>query len=171
LRSSPPRSTLLSHGNAKEDDQWPGTPRPSLRSASASRSTGICRPNSDSDPVGSVTRRLAFGIVAGRHAVWHEWATHACAPRSRLRSSEVACIGRGSHRGNAQVVERAELPAWLLPDERYRRSSSRIARLRLGAASEIIHIRSNVPVYRAVTLPNRCACQRRWLSINVEMKK
>jgi hypothetical protein len=27
------------------------------------------------------------------------------------------------------------------------------------------------PVYRAVAMANRCACQRRWLSINVEMKK
>jgi hypothetical protein len=33
--------------NDKEDDQWPGAPRPSLRSASALRSTGTCRLSSD----------------------------------------------------------------------------------------------------------------------------
>src|SRR5437899_804615 len=27
------------------------------------------------------------------------------------------------------------------------------------------------PTYRAIAIPNRCACQRRWSSINVEMKK
>jgi hypothetical protein len=46
LRGGPPQSTLLPLGN-KEDDQWPGQLRPSLRSASASRSTGICRLSSD----------------------------------------------------------------------------------------------------------------------------
>jgi hypothetical protein len=46
LRGGPPQSTLLPLGN-KKDDQWPGQLRPSLRSASASRSTGICRLSSD----------------------------------------------------------------------------------------------------------------------------
>src|SRR5262249_35913528 len=40
-------SWVLSTGNVKEDDEWPGQPRPSLRSASAWRSTGICQPSSD----------------------------------------------------------------------------------------------------------------------------
>jgi hypothetical protein len=43
-------------------------------------------------------------------------------------------------------------------------------RLRLGAPSEITYPVKR-PLYRAVAMPNRCACQRRWLSINVEMKK
>jgi hypothetical protein len=162
LRSGPPRFTLLSLGN-KEDDQWPGQPQPSLRSASASRSTGICRPNSDSDPFGSVTRRpgilladMPFGMGRGRTGAAGEVGCGQA--RFQLPSlwSRSSC--------------HAELPAWLLPDERYRRSSSRIARLRLGAPSEITYPVKR-PVYRAVAMPNRCACQRRWLSINVEMKK
>jgi hypothetical protein len=63
-----------------------------------------------------------------------------------------AAVKRGfsfHHCGHAQVVECAELPAWLLPDERYRRSSSRIARLRLAAPSEIT-FRSNVPFIERV---------------------
>ena len=43
--------------NSREGAQWPGQPRPSLRSASASRSTGISRLSSDSDPFGSDTHR------------------------------------------------------------------------------------------------------------------
>ena len=86
LRSGPPLFTLLSLGN-KEDDQWPGQPQPSLRSASASRSTGICRPNSDSDPSG---RSLTAWYFAGRHAVWHGQGTYGCGRRTRLRSSEVS---------------------------------------------------------------------------------
>src|SRR5215831_19836151 len=38
---------LLALEKAKEDDQWPGQPRPSLRSASGLRSTGTCRLSSD----------------------------------------------------------------------------------------------------------------------------
>src|SRR6516162_9895955 len=138
LRSGPPLFTLLSLGN-KEDDQWPGQPQPSLRSASASRSTGICRPNSDSDPSGRSLTALVFCWPTCRLA----WAGDV-----RVRPANSAAVKRGFsfHRcGHAQVVECAELPAWLLPDERHRRSSSRIARLRLGAPSETTYIRSYVP--------------------------
>src|SRR6516225_2934794 len=41
------RDSTYSFRNLREDDQWPGAPRPSLRSASASRSTGTCRLSSD----------------------------------------------------------------------------------------------------------------------------
>ncbi len=54
-------------------------------------------------------------------------------------------FGRGSHRGDVQLSNGAELPAWLLLDEPSRRSRSRIARLRLGAPSETTYIRSYVP--------------------------
>src|SRR6266480_207096 len=41
-------SVLLCYtGKREEGDQWPGQPRPSLRSASAWRSTAICRPSSE----------------------------------------------------------------------------------------------------------------------------
>jgi len=49
-------------------------------------------------------------------------------------AGEVGAVKRGFsfHRcGHAQVVDCAELPAWLLPDEQYR-ALSRIARWRLG---------------------------------------
>src|SRR5262249_3112629 len=56
--------------NARENDQWRGPPRPSLRSASASRSTGICRPNSDPGPFASVlngaTHRPRTRLGGGR---------------------------------------------------------------------------------------------------------
>jgi hypothetical protein len=61
---------LLLFRNAREDDQWRGPPRPSLRSASASRSTGICRPNSDPGPLASVlngaTHRPRARLGGGR---------------------------------------------------------------------------------------------------------
>jgi hypothetical protein len=97
LRSGPPRFTLLSLGN-KEDDQWPGQPQPSLRSASASRSTGICRPNSDSDSSGRSLTALVFCWPTCRLA----WAGDA-----RVRPAKSAAVKQGFsfHRcGHAQVV-------------------------------------------------------------------
>ena len=57
LRGGSPRSILFPFRNSREDHQWPGQPRLSLKSASASRSTVICRPSSDSDRFGSVNHR------------------------------------------------------------------------------------------------------------------
>src|SRR6266540_1388762 len=52
LRAGPPYFNFdLVQKLSKEDDQWPGQPRSSLRSAWASRSTGICRPSSDPAPL------------------------------------------------------------------------------------------------------------------------
>ena len=65
-----PDLLLLLFRNAREDDQWRGPPRPSLRSASASRSTGTCRPNSDPGPFASVlngsTHRPRARLGGGR---------------------------------------------------------------------------------------------------------
>jgi len=74
---------LLLLGNAKEDDQWPGQPLPSLRSASGSRSTGTCRLSSDP---AEVTRTWMAARLAERAAaVPHPG--HGCA---RLRSYNAA---------------------------------------------------------------------------------
>jgi hypothetical protein len=126
LRSGPSRFTLLSLGN-KEDDQWPGQPQPSLRSASASRSTGICRPNSDSDPSGRSLTALVFCWPTCRLA----WAGDA-----RVRPTKSAAVKLRFQLPSlwSRSSCHAELRAWLLPDERYRRSSSRIARLSLRCA-------------------------------------
>ena len=59
-----------SHLETLGDDQWRGLPRPSLRSASASRSTGTCRPNSDPGAFASVlngaTHRPRARLGGGR---------------------------------------------------------------------------------------------------------
>jgi len=76
-------------------------------------------------PFWSVTHRLVFCWPTCRLA----WAGDA-----RVRPAKSAAVKRGfsfPRYGQVQVVECAELPAWLLPNERYRRSSSRIARWRL----------------------------------------
>src|SRR5262249_9778062 len=58
------------HSETLGDDQWRGLPRPSLRSASASKSTGTCRPNSDPGPFASVlngsTHRPRARLGGGR---------------------------------------------------------------------------------------------------------
>jgi hypothetical protein len=41
----------------REDDPWPGQPRPSSRSALASKSTATCRPSSDPDAFAGCARR------------------------------------------------------------------------------------------------------------------
>ena len=65
LRGGSPRSILFPFRNSREDHQWPGQPRLSLKSASASRSTVICRPSSDSDRFGSVNRRPRARLGGG----------------------------------------------------------------------------------------------------------
>ena len=40
----------------REDNPWPGQPRPSSRSALASKSTATCRPSSDPDALGCARR-------------------------------------------------------------------------------------------------------------------
>src|SRR5262249_43531607 len=65
-----PAPIYLVFRNSRETTKWPGQLRPSLRSASASRSTGTCRPNSDPGPFASVlngsTHRPRARLGGGR---------------------------------------------------------------------------------------------------------
>ena len=69
MRGGRPRPTLCSEILGKTT-KWPGQLRPSSRSASASRSTGTCRPSSDPAPLASVlngaTHRPRARLGGGR---------------------------------------------------------------------------------------------------------
>ncbi len=92
------RSTVVITRTSREDDLWPGPPRRSSRSASASKSTAICRPSSDtaafvaspewdaSPPSCSARRRVAAfrnGTAVARCAAWHGQGDVRVRPRTQ----------------------------------------------------------------------------------------
>src|SRR5262249_44828684 len=83
LHCAPTRPDLTySFRKLREDDQWPGAPRPSLRSASASRSTGTCRLSSDPAELARTRTGGPLGVTGGVRVCSRIQAAVADIPRS-----------------------------------------------------------------------------------------
>jgi hypothetical protein len=163
-----PRSILFPFRNSREDHQWPGQPRLSLKSASASRSTVICRPSSDLAPVASLLngatnhrscsarrREEAFlnGIVAARHAFWHgrrRGCGRAGEPR-RIERFWLRSISRGNRLLAASGFKNVSVTGVLTyPRKQAGRKCCPTAPLRCDTLPEVFPSNGYRPAARAV---------------------
>ena len=88
-----PALFCFSFRNPREDHQWPGQPRPSLKSASASRSTGTCRPSSDLGPFAWVRRGRLTALMLG----WGRCSLELSLPDMQLGICGEAGAGARKH--------------------------------------------------------------------------